>query len=324
MDWYLVFRYSVKNKVLPLAWYNLQTRGYGYKVPLRLAQVFNFHKLGTAERNKVYLHEITTISKAFEKEDLPFVPLKGAYLIPHMYKNHGIRTVNDMDCLIRRSDVKRVRSIMQTLGYVEGDYDKKSNTILPVKREKAILWQTNMNNLLPFLKLHQSEYAQVTQIDFSFSLDLELKMEPVEIMINESIKDPASSFHYLNPVHFFIHQCCHHYKEASNASWVALNSDLNLIKFCDVREYILQFMNNDSLKVAVEFSKKTGLEEAVYFTLFYLNEIYNDGYEEGLLQQFDLKKQAFSIPMVKRITVTQLLGKKVFGRECFLIQTRTN
>ncbi|MCD1258892.1 nucleotidyltransferase family protein [Paenibacillus athensensis] len=293
IDWFLLLRYSVKNKVLPLVWHHLQSQGYRQEVPLRLGQIMNFYKLGTAERNQVYLRELSLVASAFGKNGIPCVPLKGAYLIPQMYKDRGIRTVNDMDCLIRKGDVKSVRSIMQGLGYVEGEYDKKTNTITPVNRERALLWQTNMNNLLPFLKLHDSEYAPVTQIDFSFSLDLELQKEPVEIMITGAVKDADSGFHYLNPAHFFIHQCCHHYKEASNASWVALNSDLNLIKFCDVREYILRFMNEEQLRNAVAFAKDTGLEKAVYFTLYYLKEIFDDGYEEQLLQEFEFSDTSF-------------------------------
>ncbi|MEX3616920.1 nucleotidyltransferase family protein [Paenibacillus glucanolyticus] len=292
LDWYKIFQYSLKNKVLPLIWHNLKSREYAHIVPLRLGQVMNFHCLGTQHRNELYLMELKKIAKEFSKMGLKCVPLKGAQLISQMYRNLGIRTVNDMDCLVDRQDVREVRKIMNDLGYVEGEYNKKTRVIEKVTREKALLWQTSMNNLLPFLKLQDSQYAEITQFDFSYSLDLDLLNEPVEYMLSRT-RAFENDMYYLNEADFFLHQCCHHYKEASNASWVALNSDLNLIKFCDVREYILQFMNEDHLKDAVELAKRFGLQEAVYFTLFYLKEIYNDGYEDTYLNSFTFEDVNF-------------------------------
>lgn len=291
-DWFSVIRMSIKNKVLPLVWGNLKKFNVSHAVPLRLAQLMNFHMLGTRERNKLMLSELENISQQFEKENIPCIPLKGAFLIPNLYVDFGIRTVNDMDVLIRRNDAMKVRKIMNSLGYVEGEYDREKNEVKRVSREKSILWQTKMNNLLPFLKLQESEYAPVIQLDFSFSLDLELKSEPVEQMITNAVRGNRH-FHYLQPADFFLHQCCHHYKEASNASWVLLNSDLNLIKFCDVREYVLKFMNAEQLREAVQKAEQFGIKEAVYFTLYYMKEIYNDGYEQELLNELNVENLQF-------------------------------
>ncbi|MNO60343.1 hypothetical protein D3C76_509500 [compost metagenome] len=195
--------------------------------------------------------------------------------------------------MIRRADIADIRKCMNELGYIEGEYDKRTNELKPVAKEKSMLWKTKMNNLLPFKKVNDCEYAKLTEFDFSFSLDLDLNLEPVERMVEASEPMSESPFQALKPAHFFIHQCCHHYKEATNASWVILDNDINLIKFCDVREFVLQIMTTDDLQEAIDFAKIYGIQKAVYFTLFYLNLIYTDGYEEEMLNQLSIDDNEF-------------------------------
>lgn len=295
LNWMEIIRISIKNKVLPLVWNNLSARGYKSKeiIPQRLQQVINFYNIGTRERNKVYLEQLDLIAEALRNNGVNCVPLKGGYLIRNVYKDLGIRTVNDIDCMISRADVSKVRDVLRSLGYIEGEYDENQGQIIPVSREKLMLWKTKMYNLFPFRKLTASDYAKVVNFDFSFSMDLDIKTEPVDIMVGRSEQHQKDKHNYLRPSDFFVHQCCHHYREASNASWVMLDSDLNLIKFCDAREYILQEMNDSDFEEAITFAKTYGFEKALYFTLYYLNEIYGDGYEEALMHRLDIQDLSF-------------------------------
>lgn len=123
LDWLQLFRIALKNKVVPLVWNNLQIRQYGEAMQYPLWQVFHFCSLGTKERNSVFMKELEQVALAMNSSDIPCIPVKGAYLIPELYKDPRIRTMNDIDCLVERSDVSRVRSTMNSLGYVEGNFD---------------------------------------------------------------------------------------------------------------------------------------------------------------------------------------------------------
>ncbi|QUI23839.1 nucleotidyltransferase family protein [Vallitalea pronyensis] len=293
IDWYNVFNIAIKNKVATLVWYNLMKLKLENKIPHKLERIIYFYYIGTKKRNKAYINDMKKILSILQENNIYSAPLKGGYLIPNMYKDYGIRTISDVDCLVKRSDVSRIISIMESLNYTQGDYDYQSNSIQPIDREKQILWKMNMNNLYPFKKISKSEYFKFIEVDFCFSLDLNLDLSPVEVMISEIQEDNDFGLYTLKPSHFFVHLCCHLFKEATNTMWIVLENDLNLIKFCDVREYMLNNMDEDMKKEAIEFAKDNHLEKAIYFTIYYLKEIYNDGYEDELIEQLEISNDSF-------------------------------
>ncbi len=293
IDWYYFMEIALKNKVLPLVWHNLKNNGFRKDdfVPYRLQQVFDFHYFGTGIRNKVYYSEMEKIIDALNSNGIIASRLKGAYLLPEIYREFSVRTINDLDLMIYHSDIPEVKKIMRDLGYIEGDYNDENKSIVPSDRHKRVLWATQMNTIHPLKKLSDSEFVKYFEFDFSFSLGFDLKIDPVSEMLDSA--DRSNKFGDLKPAHFFIHQCCHHYKEATNVAWMMFNSDINLIKFCDTREYILNRMDDNSFLEAIDFAKRHGYEKAVYFVLFYLKSIYNDGYEASKLELLDIDDEEF-------------------------------
>lgn len=283
--WPEIFRIAIKNKILGLLYANLEKLRLAYLIPSRYRRTALFFKLGVAERNKGYIEESTRILQKVSEEGIVCTLLKGSYLIPAIY-GLGPRDMNDIDILINREDGKKVMQIMEAFGYVQGRFSSEKNDIEAYTKEKKLLWKMKMNNLSPFVKKSESPFFDHYKVDFSFNLDLELKVDPVKEMLARAWQEDGLS--YLKPEDFFLHLCCHLYKEATNAEWIYINSDINFIKFCDVREYVLHKMDKASLKEAVEFAKQYGLEKSIYFTVYYLREIYNDGYETELLESIDI------------------------------------
>ena len=301
INWYTVQKYAIKHKVLPLVFNNVTSMGCDKIMGPKCRQVAYFHYLGTKIRNETYMSEMENIKKAFKTNNIPFIPLKGGYLLPYMYKNLGIRIMNDVDCLISKKNVNVVRQIMNSIGYIEGEYDFSNNIINPASKVRKLLWKMKMNNLFPLLKIHTNDFVRCTRYDFSFSLDLSLNENPVEAMLLRA--EEYNNGYKLSNSDFLIHLCCHLYKEATEAIWVFENDDLNLIKFCDAREFILKEIDQKTFEKVVEFVKQDiNLEKALYYTLFYLREIYNDGYESDYLNCLNLAE-----------TFLEEFGKNDFG-----------
>ena len=293
IDWFQVFNYAIKNKVAPLVYNNLIKRGYKDLIPYELARVMSFYYYATIERNKILQSEMSKVIDKLESNNIKCSPLKGAYLIPCMYKNMGIRTVHDIDCMISHSKAKELIEIMKEEGYSQGDYDAELNIMKPLSREKEILWKMKMNNLYPFKKIDVSPFVGLKVFDFSFSLDLDLDKKAVDEIISNIYFDNEYGRNILKPAHFFIHLCCHLFKEATTAVFIEESNDLNLIKFCDVREYILQKMNKKDMEEAISFSIDHKINKAIYYTVYYLKEIYDDGYEEEILSSLKIEDQDF-------------------------------
>ena len=277
MDWFEILQYSLSNKVLGLVYLNITKFKLIKYMNLLVYQNMKFYYMGTKIRNESYLKEHKKLMDDYRKNNVECIPLKGAWLIANMYKDYGIRSINDLDYLIRYQDIDQIDNLMKRNGFYTGKYDRDTKEIKINSRKKEIAWKLKMNNVPTYVKKAESLAVESYDIDFSFSLNLDKRLEPVEEMILQSNNG------YLKPAHFFVHLCCHLHKEATGAIWILHESDLNLIKFCDVREYVIQHMNREDIQEAIQFSNHFGLSNSIYYTVFFLKEIYEDGYEDEIL-----------------------------------------
>lgn len=291
VDWEKIVRVATKNKVLSLVYHNLKRLNLADFVPRHYTILLEDNFSCNYMRNENKLLELQKIQKIAIQKKVAFAPVKGGYLIDNVYSNRRIRITNDIDVLIRRSDIKKIDDIMKECGYEYGEYDPQNNKIVSPDRNKLMLYKTKMYDLLPYIKLNADIIDKKVMFDFSFALDFSLDTRPVDEMLD--MAEITEQTMVLQPEHFLIHMCCHHYREASNVAWILLGKDLNLIKFCDVREYILQKMDSYSISQAIEFAKKYKLEKAMYFTIYFVREIYHDGYETNILNSLDIEDESF-------------------------------
>ena len=289
--WQDIFKYASKNKVLLLLYSNLKKCGVHTKSPSYFRRIIDDLLRCNLINNQEKLSELNKILSQLLEAGALCAPVKGGYLIDNIYKDRKIRSTNDMDILIKRKDVDIVDKVMCDNGYVLGEYNVEDNCILHPDKNKRMLYKTSMYNLLPYIKISDNAINTPIIFDFSFALDFSLDTRPIEEMLTLATKINDSL--QLKPEHFLIHMCCHHYREASNVAWIMIGKDLNLIKFCDVREFILQKMNSSSINEAIKFAKKFNLEKAFYFTVYFIREIYNDGYETEILNMLGIKDETF-------------------------------
>lgn len=285
IDWFKVVRYAINNKVLMLLWHNITKLKISLYLPPYLRRMLNQIYLSTKKDNEIFFQEINKIKNEFETNGIQISLLKGTYLIPHIYKDYGTRSMNDIDCLVNYKDSALITDIMKKLGYVNGIIDIDNCTIKPLTRKEEILWKTSMTNLPAFYKFNNEHSLKYIKVDFSTKLDFNTDYD----LTKEFLQYNKNNF--LDKPFFFLHLCCHLYKEAVNDTYIKLHKDLNLIKFCDVREYMLS-MKKDELMLAIKYANENKLNKQVYFTLFYLNQLYNEDYND-YINLLDIKDSSF-------------------------------
>ena len=228
VDWERVIRIATKNKVLSLLYSNLKQLELLNFLPRHYITLLEDTSSCNYIRNENKIKELQKIQCIALQEHIAFAPVKGGYLIDNVYKNRRIRTTNDIDILIRKKDIQKIDEIMKEHGYQYGNFDSKINKVVRPDRKKLLLYKTKMYDLLPYVKLDTDILNKNVIFDFSFALDFSLDTRPVEEMLDMAkITDLGM---VLQPEHFFVHMCCHHYREASNVAWILLGKDLNLIK----------------------------------------------------------------------------------------------
>lgn len=91
------------------------------------------------------------LKECFEREQIPVILLKGAVLREY-YPREDLRTMSDLDILIRKEDIPRIRPLFSHMGYQAESVDKRNEDIytrdecvtLEVHRE--LLWRQDAWN----------------------------------------------------------------------------------------------------------------------------------------------------------------------------------
>mgnify|MGYP000905587574 CR=1 FL=1 len=283
LDWSLLYGMAIRHKMLSLLWYNLNKYCPKIRINSQYRQVANFHYMGTKLRNEEYLKNYNKIRMACKERGVYIYPTKGGYLLPELYKDFGVRTINDVDSLVRAQDIQILRNVLNSLGYIEGEYDRTTKEIKPVVRQKQIMWAQKSSNLFPFQKISNSPYIEHFDYDFCYSFNR--STAPVTDIINRSVKEGLK---YLKHSDFFVHLCYHLFREASSAVAILYQVDINIIKFCDIREFLINKMNKNDCLEAINFAKKYELENSLYYTLHYLIEMYNDEIAKWMFEELNM------------------------------------
>lgn len=76
----------------------------------------------TAARNTLILHDTEQLFSSLRDADIDVVGLKGIYLLENVYTNVGARPMNDIDILIKKSDLADSISVLEGLGYTATAY----------------------------------------------------------------------------------------------------------------------------------------------------------------------------------------------------------
>ncbi|MBJ6363221.1 nucleotidyltransferase family protein [Paenibacillus sp. GCM10012307] len=283
----------IKHKVLPLVTPHLIRLDSNKAIKLEYKKVMNHAYHGNRMKNELMAKELRMVLNKANESGLKIIPLKGAWLIPNIYKDAGLRISNDLDFLISLDQGQAVSGMLQAMGYTPGHYDWASDSIAFVSEEEVIQWKDRSGNLHPHMKRVDNGFSKYIGVDFSYDVDLTRNFIASNGLQERAIQSklydaPAVC---LNTVDFLIHLAIHLFKEASHERWVKIDQDINLIKFCDVREYILAHLEQLDWSELAKRSRELAAEEAIYYSLYYLKMIFNDPFVEMIQDHLSISGQ---------------------------------
>lgn len=263
-----------------------------------------FMNLGNKERNKEMFSELTKVLDLMNRSGISYSPLKGAYLIPYVYEDYSVRLSNDIDILIKNVDIDKACDVMREAGFIMGTYDDPTKSIIPAKRAEDIYWKVQMGNIHPFVKISDNPFLDFLVIDFAFDVDpIHKNIEIAEKMLDNTVYTEINgvSTKLLNSVDFLIQVCTHLYKEACARHAAAETySDVNLIKFCDVRELILsQWDVTDvgAIEELVKAAKEYKVENALIYCFECCKEIYQDAFWDVFMEKLEKTEENQANPV---------------------------
>jgi len=313
LNWFEFFKLALYHKTAVLCWINIKKIVDKKNIFSKYLNdaIYGIY-VSQRKRNEMYQNEIGDVISKLQHMGVVCIPVKGVHLIPNMYKDLGVRYSGDADLLFKHSDIDKIENVMKSLNYIKGSYNAKENKVTPIDRVSEIKWKMFKGNLSDYIKVTDSEYCPFFKLDLRFALDDALDKKPVEEIINSFIDSKK-----INPSHILIHLCTHFYREAKNTVTIFYAKDMNLIKLCDIREYIIQYMDNNVLRECIDFAHKYNFEKHLYYTMFFLKLIYKDGYEQDIMDSLQINDFGFLNTYGENTKDEQYVFEKDFYQRLF-------
>lgn len=216
--------------------------------------------------NEWYYTGVRYLTKVLSKADFKYAFLKGAVLIPSLYRK-GQRISNDIDILVHANSLTQCQNLLKENGFVQGHYNWQTKQVRKADRREIIMAKMNFGETIPFYKEID---GKILCVDINFSVDfkpgdpriIEILLDSVcEVSIGDiSLKTLAHKY-------FFIHLCCHLYKEATTFDWVKTNRDLSLYKFYDIYLFVNKYFDKSFIGQVINCIKELGMEKECYYTM---------------------------------------------------------
>ena len=284
IDWWWILAHAAKHKVLHTVWDTL-VRG---KKLERAISCTGMHKLITVymeqlswinrKRNNLFIDNTENLFEHFDRINLSAVCIKGGSLIGTIY-HHGNRMLHDIDIVVAPNDLSRAKEVFETLGYRHGVQDPATGLLSEMPEDKKRFWQFNAHTLPPFYLPTGKEYCKYFKISVGHDF-----FDPAErftfpsntVIESRNLKCMGSAIYSPSANHMFINLCAHIYREGVSASFARNADNWQLIKFCDLRTFLLSPETNIDTEEWLKTVISAGLQKPMFFALFYAHKLYGD------------------------------------------------
>jgi hypothetical protein len=222
------------------------------------------------------------VFNAFESNNIRYTVIKGAVLSQVVFGDILYRISGDIDLLISRCDIDKVKEIMLSEGFIQGRVN--DNGIEPYSRRELLFHAAMSHQAAPFIKKTGNPICPYVNVDINMDImwgeskekaDMDFVLEHTEVTTMCGVK-----FQKLSPEMEFTSLCLHHYKDM-NSIYLLYEGSLKLSLFCDIYYYLKRTAPDISgLK---EICRCLHVPDYVYYCIYYTNFIFGDRAMEPFL-----------------------------------------
>lgn len=231
------------------------------------------------ERNKAYIKEALTLSEALYQKNLKVAIIKGIYLSKNCYSSIGLRTFNDIDFLMNRTDAEETLKVLKENDYIQADYDRNTFEVLPASRKQIMIHELSTHELQECLKETSNEFVRLYQVDVNHDIlwggKCPYKVPTLELLERGAYYIEGTDHYFLLSLEDnLIQLACHLYKEAVLMNWISDLRDLRLYKFLDFEVLICEKGADIDWVKLLELVKKYDLMKVIYYSFWHVNTLY--------------------------------------------------
>jgi hypothetical protein len=249
-DWDGVIQQANRHSVTPLLYRCLKTLGPGTIIPAgimqRLQEIYLFD---SARRNVRLYHQLSKVLKMLQNDGIPVIALKGVHLAEVVYGDLALRPMDDMDLLVRTTDLSRIEAKLLEMGYVP-----------PENKSWYVENHRHFHYVLPNGGVPVEVHWNIQSPTSLFKLDVEKFWERAQPAAIAGIEVLV-----LSPEDLLLHLCLH----------VSFSHKfrIRLISFCDISETVRYYRDEMDWEQVQLRACQWGVGKYVYLTLHLAREL---------------------------------------------------
>lgn len=197
-QWKLVEQMAEWHHLLPLFHHLVMHDPAFTDIPASIREHMTLVHARSVAWNLLLESHLCTNLKALEKADVQVIVLKGLPLEKELYSHTGLRSMSDIDLMVKRSDIPCAEAVLCSLGYVQ-----------PAESERREGYRENHHHLAPFVHRHTG-----AQVDLHTSILSPAR--PYKVYDMDEIWQRAQEFSInganalkLAPTDQLLHLCLH-------------------------------------------------------------------------------------------------------------------
>jgi hypothetical protein len=249
LNWNLVMALASRNRTVSFLNTAIKTLGVADRLPKPLVEYLRQEYLRNYQRNLAFEGEVKQLLDSFRAADLPLIVLRGVMMSERVFGNPALRTSNDIDILIRRRDLPRIKETVRELGFVQDPrslddaYYERHHLHLPyLKQERLVLLEIHWSydhKYTPFNIDTEATFDGARTFDYQGQEALELGPEDLLVMLC---------------LHAFKHSCSIKYTHGQPEAEEMVLTDGGFMQFLDLHygvEYVRPTIDWDLFRTRV-------------------------------------------------------------------------
>ena len=258
-----VVELAQRHNVAPLVYHRLQQ--LNVKLSDDLVEILKLEKRkGVIHMMRIF-QELHPLLQLFHEKNLAVIVLKGAYLAESVYEQIGLRTMRDVDLLVKKQDLPQVESALLAFGY------------LPAEPNRVII--TNNHH---FRYFHPESKFMVeihwTIIDENLSLQIDVEGLWQRAQTVTLAQAPTMC---LSPEDLLLHLCMH---TVIHAYDMQKGYEMRLRMLCDIGEVLQHFESKIDWREMKSRARQWGVGRAIYVVLRLTCELLDSTIRVGNLE----------------------------------------
>lgn len=281
LDWNYILETARQHGIAPLLYHRIRKTA-DENVPKHVVEYLRTLYNGNVARNMLLYDALSKVLKAFKHAGIDVIVLKGAALAETVYRDIGLRPFSDIDILVRKRDLQRVKKKLPELGYVLNE------EVSPEKYNEEFGCDLYYAGSVNVLEIHW-DIVRKTKSDRYTRVEIEKIWEralPAKIAGVDTLM--------MSPEDMLLHFCVHLPKHRYN----------RLIWLCDVLEIIAQ--TDIDWEYVIESAESYRIKAYMYYGLHFTDVLLGCDIPERALK-------ALKPPLVERMVLNTVLNDVLSG-----------